>query len=99
MTSIQGQCPVELGGLPVGVFSHQAVRADPLGAQSRHFLFEKTLTLFQIGASPRERERWWFTGGEHCLVDECSPALSINSQAWLREPCPCSLKSSPCKTF
>ena len=51
------------------MFSNQAIIADHLAHNRSIFLFYKTLIIFQIGASPRERDVFLFTIGDHCLVD------------------------------
>ena len=61
-------------------------------AEAAHL--HKTLVIFQIGASPRERQVFLLTIGDQRLIDEFPTVIGINPQNGKREECACALESS-----
>jgi hypothetical protein len=76
------------------MFANQAIVADYLAHNSSILLFYKTLIILQIRATPRERHVFLFTIGDHCLVDEFSTVIGINSQNGKWEERACALEGS-----
>ena len=52
------------------------------------FLFHKTLVVFQVWASPGEREVFLFTIGEQHFIDKLAAVSGINPQQGKREQQP-----------
>jgi hypothetical protein len=62
------------------MFADQTIVAYLLAHNRPILLLHKTLIVFQIGASPRERDVRLLAIGDHCLVDEFSPVIGIDPQ-------------------
>ena len=67
--------------------SNQTVIPDYLAHNRAIFLLDKTLIVFQVGATPRERDLLLFAIGDHDLIDELAAVIGINSQNRKGEEC------------
>src|SRR5205085_3597004 len=86
--------PVELGQLPIGVFSYEAIVAYDLTHNCAIFLLHKALISFLIGSPTGKGDLFLFTIGDQDPIDELYAVIGINPQQGKREELPCALKGS-----
>ncbi len=77
---IQAQGSVQFAELPVRMFPNQAIIADHLADNRSVFLRNKALIIFQMGASPRERQVFFLTRSDQRLIDDFPTVIGINPQ-------------------
>src|ERR1700693_2275265 len=76
------------------MFPNQTIITDYLAHNGSIFLFYKTLVIFQIWASPCERDLFLFAIGDQHFIDELSSVVGINPQNGKGEERACALEGS-----
>jgi len=74
------------------VFPNQAIIADHLAYNRAILLLHKALIVFQVRASPRERQVCLFAIADQHFIDELSSVVGIDSQNRKREERACALE-------
>ena len=76
------------------MFADQAIVAHHLAHHRAIFLLDKTLVIFQIGATSRERDVFLFTIGDQHFIDELPTVIGIEPQHWKGKERACPLEGS-----
>jgi hypothetical protein len=80
--------------LPIRLFPNEAIIADHLTNDGSVFLFNKTLIVFQIRASPREGDVFLFAIGDQHFIDKLATVIGIDPQDRKGEERACPLEGS-----